>query len=88
MASIRSRARLGVLGPGGGHVQRREALVHRAVALPQQETGVLDLVSSRPPCSNRGFQTFISCPSAASGRPEDALAPRYRPGRFLPMNGG
>jgi len=30
-----------VLGPEGGHVGRPEALVHRAVALPQQEAGLL-----------------------------------------------
>ena len=32
---------VGVLGPEGGDVLGAEALVHRAVALPQQERGLL-----------------------------------------------
>ena len=40
---VHDHGHAGVLGPGGGHVRRLEPLVHRAVALPQQESGVLDL---------------------------------------------
>ena len=39
---------VGVLGPEGLDVLGPEALVHRAVALPQQQGGLLDLAVAQP----------------------------------------
>ena len=51
---------VGVLGPERRHVLGAEPLVHRAVALPQEERRLLDLdvARARPPA--RGFQTAMS----------------------------
>ena len=52
---------VGVLGPEGLDVLGPEALVHRAVALPQQQRGLLHLARrSGRPGSRRGFQTRMS----------------------------
>ena len=51
---------VGVLGPEGRHMLGPEALVHRAVALPQQQGGPLTSMSLRPPRASRGFQTRMS----------------------------
>ncbi len=54
---------LGVLRPEGGDMLGAEALVHRAVPLPQQEGGLLASASVSPPSSKRGFHTRMSsCP--------------------------
>jgi hypothetical protein len=51
----------GVLGPESRHVLGPEALVDRAVALPQQQRRLLDLEASvSPPRASRGFQTRMS----------------------------
>ena len=52
---------VGVLGPERLDVLGLEALVHRAVALPEQERRLLARrVSSRPPSSSLGFHTRMS----------------------------
>ena len=51
---------VGVLGPEGRDVLGAEALVDRAVALPQQQRGLLHLAVVRPPRASRGFHTRMS----------------------------
>ena len=51
---------VGVLGPEGGDVLGPEPLVDRAVALPQQEGGVLDVALGEAAELERGFHTRMS----------------------------
>ena len=50
----------GVLGAGRRDVLGPEALVHRAVALPEQERRVLDVALLEPAAVGRGFHTRMS----------------------------
>ena len=71
---------VGVLGPEGLDVLGAEALVHRAVALPQQERGLLD---SRPRSGRRarGGGSTPACRRGRSPWPGRCCGPRCWSGK-------